>query len=92
MFEMITVRSISAFAVVRVDYAPVAISNVSFYSGLFLEQDGLPNPNGALSSKLPSRSIALANKEAVSVLLQNGQSVKCLRGSYLQPVSELTAL
>ena len=75
----------------HVDYDRVAIGNVSFYSGLFLK-DGLPYPNGALSSQLPSRAIALANKEVASVLQQNDNSVKRQRGSYLQPVSELTAL
>ena len=58
----------------------------------FLNKDGLPDPNGALSSQLPSQAIALANQEAASVLQRNGNSVKRQRGSYLQPVSELTAL
>ena len=40
-----------------------------------------------LSSQLPSRAIALANKEVVSALQQNGNSVKRQCGSYLQPVS-----
>ena len=70
---------------VHVDYDCVAIGNVSFYSGLSLEQGwSYTNPKGALSSQLPSRAIALANKEVASVLQQNGNSVKRQRGSYLQ--------
>ena len=49
----------------------------------FSNKDGLPDPNGALSSGVPSRAIALANKEDASVLQQNDNSAKRQHGSYL---------
>ena len=51
----------------------------------FWNKDGLPDPNGALSSQLLSRAIqcvALANKKGASVLKQNDNSAKCQRGTY----------
>ena len=58
----------------------------------FSNKNGLPDTNGGLSSQLPFRVIALAINEVVSVLQQNDNSVKRQRGSYLQPVSELSYL
>ena len=58
----------------------------------FPNKDGLPDLSGALRSQLPSRALAVANKEVASVLHQNDNNVKHQCGIYLQPVSELTAL
>ena len=45
-------------------------------------KDGLPDPRGSLSSRLPSQAIALANKEVESVLRETGKSEKRQRGKY----------
>ena len=44
-------------------------------------KDGLPDPEGELSGKVPSSSILSANKEVMAVL-NASKPRKCLRGSY----------
>ena len=42
----------------------------------FKPKDGLPDPNGSLSSILPSQAIALANKEVEKVISEKGDTKK----------------
>ena len=58
----------------------------------YLNKDGLSDPNGVLSSKLPSRAtcIALANKKVACAPAERQQ--RKAPAWYIQPVSELTAL
>ena len=88
-YKINTVQNIRAFAVraslgtcgLRLTMWPfVAMSRA--IQDYFSVKDGLPNPKGSLRSQLPSRDIALANKEVTRVLQENGSSVKCQRGKY----------
>ena len=63
----------------------------------FSTKDDFPDSKGSLSSQLPSRAIALANKEVTRVLQENGNSLKCQCGKYtfgslgrLNPAHSLT--
>jgi len=54
-------------------------------------KDAPLDPQGSLSSRVPSRAIVLASKEVQSVLKETGNSVKPKRGKYNRQVSNNSA-
>ena len=48
----------------------------------FKPRDGLPDPQGCLSSAIPSHAIALANKEVERAMSEEAAKVGKKRGKY----------